>query len=170
MMSRQSPISARKQLEPYSNAAIAPKTSTCAGYAVNNGLIKRSPRVQGNFHGNDAISKDDHKITRSLRLTGKMKAFLSTVSLKILKFKDSGANITIVTDISTDAQDNTITPGDNILIESDKIKVVGESQESGTEPDIDIFSVDSNENKIQAIRFNKNAASRVKSIGRLARV
>jgi hypothetical protein len=132
-----------------------------AGYAVNDGLIELSPRVQGNFHGHESVSQGDHTITLSLRLTPKLKKLLAVVKLEILGFKDSGANITIVTDLATGLQDDTITPGDDILIEGDKIKVVGEPQESGTEPGIGVFFIDDSGTKVQAIRFNENTTGRV---------
>lgn len=132
-----------------------------AGYAVNDGLIELSPRVTGNFHGHEPVSKGQHNITLTLRLTNRMKALLTAVSLEILGFKDSGANITIVTDLATGAQDDTITPNDDILLEGDKIKVLGEETETGTEPGIGVFFIDDNGNTFQATRFNENTPSRV---------
>ena len=56
-----------------------------------------------------------------------MREALSHVGVEVLTVKDSGANIGLVTDTTTGLSNETITPGDDIRIDGDKIKIVGEA-------------------------------------------
>jgi hypothetical protein len=52
-----------------------------------------------------------------------MRAALKEVGVEVLGVKDGGAYIGLVTDTATGLTDGTITPGDDILIEGDKLRI-----------------------------------------------
>jgi hypothetical protein len=138
------------------------------GYPVNDEVTILSPRVTGNFHGKSGGVEDgDHKITLSTQLTKDTRTALQEVSIEIKGNKGADVDIDMVTDLETGLQDGTITPGDDIIIEGDKIKVVGEPAStssatgSGLEPGIGVFFVDSTGNTLQAVRYNENNPKRV---------
>jgi hypothetical protein len=134
------------------------------GYPVNDEVTILSPRVTGNFHGKSGGVEDgDHKITLSTQLTKDTRTALQEVSIEIKGNKGADVDIDMVTDLETGLQDGTITPGDDIIIEGDKIKVVGETQTDGSlEPGIGVFFVDNATGaEVKATRYNENNPSRV---------
>ena len=68
-----------------------------------------------------------YKLTLDMVLSKEMRDALSTVGVEVLGVKEGGgASIGLVTDTLTEATDGTITPGEDILIEGAKIKIVGD--------------------------------------------
>jgi hypothetical protein len=55
-----------------------------------------------------------------------LRAVLETVGVDVLGEKDSGALIGLVTDVTTGKTDGTITPGEDIVVTGDKLKVAPE--------------------------------------------
>jgi hypothetical protein len=132
------------------------------GFPVNDEVTILTPRVTGNFHGKEDIAAGNHKITLSSQLTKDTKLALEEVGLEIKGLKGADVEIDLVTDLATGLQDGTITPGDDILIEGDRIKVVGLPQETGgLEPGIGVFFVDSTGTQVIATRYNENLPARV---------
>jgi hypothetical protein len=66
-----------------------------------------------------------------------MRAALKEVGVEVLGVKDGGAYIGLVTDTATGLADGTITPGDDILVEGDKLKVVPDGDDG-----VGVFFVD----------------------------
>jgi hypothetical protein len=69
----------------------------------------------------------------------------------------------LITDLATNQTDGTITPGDNLLIEGNKIKIIGLPQADGTiEPGIGIFLIPVNGGTpIPLTRLIENTPSRL---------
>jgi hypothetical protein len=109
------------------------------GHSVLTGNCQLSPRVNGTWLGSSAnFDPLMHKITLDITPSAEMRTALKEVGVEVLGVKDGGAFIGLVTDTSTGATDGTITAGDDILIEGDKLKIVAESD---TETDIGVFFV-----------------------------
>ena len=94
------------------------------GSSVLTGFCQLIPKVTGNWtNARDKFNPDVHKITLDIVSSAEMRAKLREVTLSIIGLKDSGTFIGMVTDTATGATDGTITAGDDILIEGDKIQI-----------------------------------------------
>ena len=104
------------------------REAVCDGYSVLTGVGQYSPRVTGSWIGKSAnFDPSVNKLTLDMVLSKEMRDALSTVGVEVLGVKEGGgAAIGLVTDTLTEATDGTITPGEDILIEGTKIKIVGD--------------------------------------------
>ncbi|MDR1679053.1 MAG: DUF4469 domain-containing protein [Prevotellaceae bacterium] len=99
------------------------------GNSVLDGCTYISPRVLGNWIGANAkFDPADHKVTVDMMPSSELRAALTQVGVEILGVKNSGAFIGLVTDAATGLTDGTITAGDDILIEGDKLKIAPEGE------------------------------------------
>ena len=64
-----------------------------------------------------------HKRTVDIVPTADLRDVLDAISVKVLGAKEASARITGITDTATGLKDGTITIGDDIIIEGDKLKV-----------------------------------------------
>ena len=98
------------------------------GYSVLTKTCQYTPRVLGPWIGSSAkFDPEKHKVTLDITLSSEMREALSHVGVEVLTVKDSGANIGLVIDTVTGLSNDTITPGDDIRIEGEKIRVSGEA-------------------------------------------
>lgn len=94
------------------------------GLTFSDGLVRISPRVSGVWDSAKAsFDSTKHKRTVDLGATKELRDALETVSVKVLGVKALGASILLVTDTATGKTDGTVTIGDDISIEGDKIKI-----------------------------------------------
>ncbi len=94
------------------------------GHSVLTGCCQFTPRVTGTWIGANAkFDATVHKIALDIVPSAEMRAALREIGVDVLGVKDGGAYIGLVTDTSTGLTDGTITPGDDILAEGDKLKV-----------------------------------------------
>jgi hypothetical protein len=108
------------------------RESVQQGYKVLTGVAQYGPRVTGSWIGsNDKFDPDKHKVTLDMMPSAEMREALGQIGVEVLGVKDSGAYIGLVTDTLTGATDGSITPGDDIRIEGDKIRI-GPDGENGT--------------------------------------
>jgi hypothetical protein len=100
------------------------------GESVLTGNCHLSPRVTGSWLGSSAkYDASVHKITLDMTPSAAMRESLTEVGVEVLGVKESGAYIGLVTDTATGLSDGTITAGDDILIEGDRLKVMPEDEE-----------------------------------------
>lgn len=108
------------------------------GYSVLTQTCQYTPRVTGSWIGASAkFDPAKHKVTLDIIPSSEMREALTHVGVEILEVKESGGQIGLVTDALTALTDGSITPGDDIQIEGDKIRVVGDAEGIG------VFFVDS---------------------------
>jgi hypothetical protein len=108
------------------------------GTAVQDGCMRAAPRVSGIWIGTaHPFDPGTHRVTLDLTPTLEMRAALENVKVEVLGEKDGGAYIGLVTDTSTGKTDGAITPGEDILVNGDKIKIEPED-----EAGIGVFFVD----------------------------
>jgi hypothetical protein len=108
------------------------------GYSVQTGICHLSPRVLGNWVGAaTAFDPAKHRRTLSITSTAEMRAALDNVGVEVLGIREGGAFIGLVTDVATGLADGTLTPGGQIIIAGDKIKI-----EPVGEPGIGLFLTD----------------------------
>ena len=97
------------------------------GNSVQSGNVRLAPRITGKWVGGSAnFDPENNKITVDATITSSLRTGLEEVGAEILGVKDSGAGIGLVTDMYTRLTNNTITPGEDIRIDGNKIKVAPE--------------------------------------------
>ena len=102
------------------------------GYSVLTEVCQLTPRVAGSWiTSKDLFDPLRHKITLDIIPSAQMREALGKVGVEVLGVKDSGAGINRVTDGATGLVDSTITIGDTIDIEGDKIRIAGEAEGIG---------------------------------------
>lgn len=102
------------------------------GFSVLTDVCQFTPRVLGSWIGSSAkFDPAIHKLTLDIILAAAMRKDLESVGVEVLGVKDNIATIGLVTDTLTGKTDGSITINDDILIDGNKIKVVGEGEEIG---------------------------------------
>ena len=109
------------------------REAVCDGYSVLTGTCQFSPRVTGNWLGKSAnFDPSTNKLTLDMVLSKEMRDALSTVGVEVLGVKEGGgAEIGLVTNTLDGNTDGYINPGEDILIEGTKIKIVGDEEMCG---------------------------------------
>jgi hypothetical protein len=121
-------------------ANIVKRDYVLEGYGVFDGFIHLTPRIDGAWNGRETFTAGRHRTTVDAVLSKAMHEDLKQVGVEVLGVADSGARIMQVTDVATQKTDGTITPGDDILIDGDKIKLLGLPQPDGSmESGIGVF-------------------------------
>ena len=128
------------------------------GKSFSDSLVQISPRVSGVW----ATSKSPfdpavHKRTVDLVLTQEFRSALDEVGVRVLGTKQGGAEISLITDAATGKTDGTITAGDDIVLDGEKIKIQDEADETQG-----VFFID-NEGKEHRVsrRLTVNKSSQV---------
>ena len=94
------------------------------GLSFMDGLVQISPRVSGVWETeNSAYDDKVHKRTVDLIPTADLRTALDVIGVKVLGAKETTARITEITDTATGLKDGTLTIGDDVIIEGEKIKV-----------------------------------------------
>ena len=94
------------------------------GLSVMDGVVQITPRVSGVWETEGAeYDEKIHKRTVDIVPTADLRDVLDAISVKVLGAKEATARITSITDTATGLKDGTITIGDDIIIEGDKLKV-----------------------------------------------
>ena len=123
------------------------------GSSFADSLVQVSPRVSGVWATSKApFDAAVHRRTVDLTLTAAFRAALEAVGVRVLGTKASGAEIALITDTATGATDGTITIGDDIIIEGDKLKV----DEADDGQGVFIVDADGTEHKVtRRLSLNK---------------
>ena len=94
------------------------------GLSVMDGVVQITPRVSGVWETEGAeYDEKIHKRTVDIVPTADLRDVLDAISVKVLGTKEATARITSITDTATGLKDGTITIGDDIIIEGDKLKI-----------------------------------------------
>ena len=94
------------------------------GLSVMDGVVQITPRVSGVWETEGAeYDEKIHKRTVDIVPTADLRSVLDAISVKVLGAKEATARITSITDTATGLKDGTITIGDDIIIEGDKLKI-----------------------------------------------
>jgi hypothetical protein len=120
------------------------------GSSIQDSNIHITPRITGSWIGADPLfNAKEHKITFDAVPTVSLRKSLDEeVGVEVLgKKTDGGAIIGLVTDLLTGKTDGTITPGGDIIIKGEKIKIAPETT-PGNEEGLGVFFIDVNGNEI----------------------
>ena len=102
------------------------------GLSVMDGVVQITPRVSGVWETEGAeYDEKIHKRTVDIVPTADLRSVLDAISVKVLGAKETTARITSITDTATGLKDGTITIGDDIIIEGDKLKPDEKDAEQG---------------------------------------
>ncbi|MGI5174197.1 DUF4469 domain-containing protein [Treponema sp. OMZ 840] len=94
------------------------------GISFMDGLVQISPRVSGVWATENApYDEKIHKRTVDLIPTADLRTVLDAIGVKVMGAKEESARITAVTDTATGLNDGTLTIGDDIIIEGNKLKI-----------------------------------------------
>lgn len=93
------------------------------GYSVQTGICHLSPRIIGSWLGATAADTSKHKITLSITPTAEMRVALAEVGIEVLGIREGGEYIGLVTDVTSGQTDGNVTPGGQIVIAGQRIKI-----------------------------------------------
>jgi hypothetical protein len=94
------------------------------GHSVLTGNCQFAPRIQGTWTGANAkFNPAIHKIGLHIIPSAEMRAAFKEINIDVLGVKEGGAYIGLVTDTTTGLADGTMTSGDDLMIEGDKLKI-----------------------------------------------
>jgi hypothetical protein len=106
----------------------------CDGFTLNLGYYSISIHIGGTWDSFDELhDRDKHPIGFTFRVLKPLKDMASRILLSRGKIEDKPAYIAQVTDISSGAVDQTLTPGGVIVIEGHRIKI------TGTKPGVGLY-------------------------------
>jgi len=123
------------------------------GESVLTGTCQYTPRVSGVWQGvNTRFDTTLHKIGLDLIPSAEMRNSFSRIGIEVLGMKNSVAYIGLVTDTATGNADGTITAGDDIRIDGDRLRIAPLDEEG-----LGVFFVD-NDGKAFPVtrRFTQN--------------
>lgn len=102
------------------------------GYTINNAFCNAYPKINGIFNSaTEKYNKDKHKVGASFSIGSVTRSELTGAEVDILGVATVEPIIGSVTDTLTGTENSTITPGNVIKIQGDRLKVVGEAPENG---------------------------------------
>lgn len=103
------------------------RTALASGYAVNDGVAQMYPSVSGRFVGTQAqFDSKLHSVGVTLTASAALRAAIANTTVVVQGVATTGPVVNKVTDVYT-AQDNvSITPGRNLKIAGQRLKVVGD--------------------------------------------
>ena len=129
-----------------------------AGGSFADGIVQMSPRVTGVWESTkEAFDPTKHKKTIDTSLTAAFKAELEAVRVKVLGEKAGVASIALVTDTATGKTDGTITIGDDIIIDGDRVKI---QDENDSEQGVFIVEANGTEHRV-ARRLSVNKPGQI---------
>jgi hypothetical protein len=104
----------------------------CDGFAVNTGYFSIHPNVGGTFdkvtEGHDA---DKHPVTFRFRTRAPLRALAERIVVEVEGLADVSGYIDEFVDVTTEAVNETLTPGGQFSVSGHKIKVDGDKPEVG---------------------------------------
>jgi hypothetical protein len=135
-----------------------------AGRAYKGHYFSLHPSVKGTVLPGQTVNEVKHKIGLTCTINNNFKTLLNNVKLTVKgqKNADDFAKITNVEDAETERTDGFITPGDELYIHGEKIKIAGEQDDNGkiVEEGIGVFFVpDDGTAQIPAKRIRLNQPS-----------
>ncbi|OJX30744.1 MAG: hypothetical protein BGO86_11455 [Chryseobacterium sp. 36-9] len=104
----------------------------CDGFSVNTGYFTAGTQIRGVFDSpSETFSSDKHNILFQFNQGEKLRAEIPNIEVSILGIADSACSILQVTDVKSGSVNDLITPGRNLKISGNKIKVAGDNPNNG---------------------------------------
>ena len=104
----------------------------CDGYSVNTGYFTASTLIRGVFDSpSETFNSDKHTILFQFNQGEKLRAEIPSIEVSILGIADASSAILQVTDVKSGSVNDLLTPGRNLRISGNKIKIAGEDAANG---------------------------------------
>ncbi|MDR2536936.1 MAG: DUF4469 domain-containing protein [Treponema sp.] len=131
----------------------------CDGFAVNTGYFSVHPNVGGMFDkATEGHDTGKHPVTFRFRTRAPLRALAERIVVEVEGLADASCYIDEFIDVSTEAVNETLTPGGMFNISGHKVKVAGDS------PDVGVYFVsaaDPSQRVKVAGHLAENAASKL---------
>lgn len=104
----------------------------CDGYSVNTGYFTASTLIRGVFDSpTETFNSAKHTILFQFNQGEKLRAEIPSIEVSILGVADASSAILQVTDVKSGSVNDLLTPGRNLKIAGNKIKIAGEDAANG---------------------------------------
>jgi hypothetical protein len=104
----------------------------CDGFSINCGWFTVSVHIKGVFNSpNEHFNPEKHFIVFEFHQGATLRKLIASIVVDILGVADSGPHIFEVTDMKTGSVNDLMTPGRNLKINGQKIKIVGDNPAVG---------------------------------------
>jgi hypothetical protein len=104
----------------------------CDGFSVNTGYFSLHPRIGGTWATPmDPRDTDKHPVRFTFRILKPLRDLAAHIEVLIEGVADTGGYIAEITDVTTEAVNEALTPGGMFAIEGHKIKVAGDNADCG---------------------------------------
>ena len=118
----------------------------CDGFSVNTGYFTASTQIRGVFDSPvETFNPDKHNILFQFNQGERLRAEIQNIEVEILGLADSASAILQVTDIKSGSIDDLLTPGRNLRIIGNRIRLAGDNPANG------IFFVDADTGARKAV-------------------
>ena len=132
----------------------------CDGFSVNTGYYSLHPRIGGTWESAlESYNPDKHPIRFSFRTLKALRDLASHIEVHIEGVAETGGYIAEITDVTTEAVNETLTPGGMFALVGHKIKIAVEH------PDCGVYFVNAPAQRVKvAGHLADNTASRIVGI------
>lgn len=104
----------------------------CDGYSVNTGYFTASTLIRGVFDSpTETFNATKHNILFQFNQGERLRAEIPTIEVDILGIADASAAILQVTDVKSGSVNDLLTPGRNLKMSGNKIKIAGDDTANG---------------------------------------
>ena len=104
----------------------------CDGYSVNTGYFTASTLIRGVFDSpTETFNATKHNILFQFNQGERLRAEIPTIEVDILGVADASAAILQVTDVKSGSVNDLLTPGRNLKMSGNKIKIAGDDTANG---------------------------------------
>lgn len=104
----------------------------CDGYSINTGYFTAGTQIRGVFDSpQETFNSEKHTILFQFNQGEKLRAEIPTIEINILGVADVSSVILQVTDVKSGTVNDILTPGRNLKINGNKIKIAGENTANG---------------------------------------
>jgi hypothetical protein len=104
----------------------------CDGYSVNTGYFTAGTVIKGVFDSpKEKFDPKKHTINFQFNQAATLIKELPSIEVEILGVAEVGSYIAQVTDVKSGTVNETLTPGRNLKISGDKIKIAGDAADNG---------------------------------------
>jgi hypothetical protein len=104
----------------------------CDGYSINTGYFTASTLIRGVFDSpTETFNPEKHSILFQFNQGEKLRAEIPNIEINILGVADAQAAILQVTDAKSGSVNDLLTPGRNLKINGNKIKIAGDDAANG---------------------------------------
>lgn len=122
------------------------------GYNINTGYFKAAVKINGTFDTkNDDFDSEKHKINFKFSQGNIMRKIAKGTKAQILHLRPFNFVISAVKDVYSGSLNEIITPGNNLIIDGVKIKLVGEH------PDVGVYFINVDSKKQTKVAYNEVA-------------